>query len=363
MMKNVSVVFLFGNIRPYVNGGTKVVLEYANRLSNQGWKVQLVFSESGVGKKTLLEKIYFRISQYKLIYKYGKSVKRWFALDDKVEEIFVRNLDFCNIPRSDVYVATYVSTAPYLNTYPIECKRKFYFIQDYEVWEKSWDDQETRRTYHYDMTKLVISGWLKDLLKEEGVESVKIPNGFDFNHFRLTVPIEKKDKFSITILYNRNPHKGIEYSLAAVHKVKKRYPQLKVKLFGIYDSRPKELDDWMEYYSNPDKELLNRLYNESSIYIAASIYEGWGLTIGEAMICGCAIACTDTEGFKEMVCNDKTGMLSPIKDINALCNNIIKLIEDDKLRKKIAYEGNRAICKFTWDNSVKLLENTLKKGL
>ena len=204
-----SVSILFGGIRPIVNGGTKVVLEYANRLAERGWKVNLVFALNGYGGSNPLKRIYYFLSLCKTILTNGRSVKNWFNLDDRVKEYFVNNLKYEEIPSADVYIATYVSTSLFLNKYPINTRRKYYFIQDYEIWERGWDEQRTKATYHYDMTKIVISGWLKDLLKQSGVESIKIPNGFDFNYFKMSVPIEQKNKYSITILYNRNPHKGI----------------------------------------------------------------------------------------------------------------------------------------------------------
>ena len=57
---------------------------------------------------------------------------------------------------------------------------------------------------------------------------------------------------------------------------------------------------WMEYYRQPDHDTHNRIYNSSSIYLASSLQEGWGLTVGEAMIYGNAIVCTDTLGFQEV---------------------------------------------------------------
>lgn len=39
---------------------------------------------------------------------------------------------------------------------------------------------------------------------------------------------------------------------------------------------------WMEYYRQPDRDTHNRIYNSSSIYLASSLQEGWGLTVGEA---------------------------------------------------------------------------------
>lgn len=359
-MNNKSVSFLLGGLRPTINGGTKVILEYANRLSENGWQVSLVYGVFQPEEKGIFNKIYHFLSVCKTIYKYGRSVKRWFHLNDCVKEIYVNNLDYNNVPYSDIYIATYVSTAPYLNKYPIDSSRKYYFIQDYEVWGKVWTGYRTRQTYGFSMTKFVISDWLKELLKEEGADSIKLANGFDFNFFKYIVPFDKKDKYSITILYSKNPHKGVSYALKAVRLVKERYPQLKVKLFGTYSKRPEDIDDWMEYNSNPDKNTLNLLYNESAIYVAASTYEGWGLTIGEAMICGAAIACTDTDGFKEMVSHGETGLISPVGDIGALASNVCKLIEDDQLRYRLANNGNLHIQNFTWDNSVMKMIQTFE---
>ena len=357
-----SIAFIFGGIRPFVNGGTKVVLEYANRLSRLGWQVRLVFSMSGDGDKTFIEQIHFLLYQLKLIVKYGISVRNWFDLDKCVDEVYVKSLDYTDVPLSDVYVATYVSTAPFLNSYPIEAKRKFYFIQDYEIWGDNWTDDRTKETYHFDMTKLVISKWLHQLLSHEGVESIIVPNGFDFDYFKMTVPFENKDKYSITILYNENPHKGVKYALEAIQQVKEKYAQLKVNLFGTYTQRPKCLPRWMNYYSCPNQELHNKLYNNSAIYVAASTYEGWGLTIGEAMMCGCAIACTDTDGFKEMVKDGETGLMSPVGDIVSLSNNICRLIENDVLRMRIARAGYNSIRHFSWDNSVKIFSDAIEGG-
>ena len=51
---NCSVSILFGGIRPYVNGGTKVMLEYANRLTEKGWNVRLVFALGGYNGENIL---------------------------------------------------------------------------------------------------------------------------------------------------------------------------------------------------------------------------------------------------------------------------------------------------------------------
>ena len=68
-------------------------------------------------------------------------------------------------------------------------------------------------------------------------------------------------------------------------------------------------------------------------------------------MCGCAVACTDNAGYREMAIDDNTALLSPIKNPAALAENIIRLIEDDALRIRIAEQGYEYIQKFKWDDS------------
>ena len=148
---------------------------------------------------------------------------------------------------------------------------------------------------------------------------------------------------------------GIE----ALEFVKKEIPQLKANLFGI-PQKPKNLPTWISYYQHPDKKALNTIYNEGAIFLGCSNVEGWGLPIGEAMICGAAVACTDNKGYLEMAKDGETALVSPIKDSKALAENIIRLINDDELRQRIATNGNRFIQRFSWDESYAKLKERLE---
>ena len=56
----------------------------------------------------------------------------------------------------------------------------------------------------------------------------------------------------------------------------------------------------------------------------------------------------------------ETALVSPIKDSQALAENIIRLIKDDELRHRIAKNGNEFIKQFKWDSSYKKLKETLR---
>lgn len=132
----------------------------------------------------------------KVIYEYARQ---WFDLDKRVHEHWTFSLNYRHVPRSDLYVCTSPYAAMYLKDYPIDNMRKYYFIQDYENWEDV-TDEKLRATYHYPLQKIVISKWLKRIMDEEGVECRLVSNGFDFEYFKMSVPIEQKDRYRIAMV-------------------------------------------------------------------------------------------------------------------------------------------------------------------
>lgn len=72
---------------------------------------------------------------------------------------------------------------------------------------------------------------------------------------------------------------------------------------------------------------------ESSIFAFSSIYEGFGLVLTEAMMCGLPVvsyACPC--GPKDIISEGKDGFLVPVGDEAALADRICRLIEDKELR-------------------------------
>jgi hypothetical protein len=51
-----------------------------------------------------------------------------------------------------------------------------------------------------------------------------------------------------------------------------------------------------------------------------------------SMVCGCALVCTDSRGARDYLVNQKTALLSKIKDPATLFRDIAGLIEEDNLR-------------------------------
>lgn len=343
------IVFLFPHPAVGPTGGYKVVYEYANRLAADGYQVGIVYSGSIYwNRKSLFHKMTccIRYIQKQL---QGYSCRSWFTLDERIDEHFTFSLNQRHVPKADIYVATSPYTAYYLNEYDHSSK-KFYFIQGYENWGEGLK-AILHDTYHYPFQKVVIARWLKEMLKKQfQEESIWIPNGFDFSKFRKTIAVEKKNPFMVSMLYHQMELKDCAIGFRAFEIVKERFGNLRVSLFGVPE-RPKDLPDWYDYYKRPSDELHNRLNNEAAIFIGTSKTEGWGLTVGEAMMCGQAVCCTDNAGYQEMAIDGETALVSPVGDSEAMANNIIRLIEDEELRYRIANDGYQFIQRFTWEES------------
>lgn len=72
------------------------------------------------------------------------------------------------------------------------------------------------------------------------------------------------------------------------------------------------------------------LFAALDIFVSASHSESFGLAILEAMASKCAIISTETDGAKELLKNDETARLVPVKNPLELANSIEKLLSDEE---------------------------------
>lgn len=344
---------------PY--GGYKIVFEYANRLAADGYRVTLVYPASFWFWRKSLRKKYRSLRRYLSGLRRKDYKAGWFRLDPRIEERWVWSLNECFVPRADIYIATACWTAGYLNRYRrVTPRKKYYLIQGYEVWYPCTEKQ-VLRSYRFTMRKIVIAEWLEEIVcrRSGGGDCRLIHNGLDFDYFRRTVDFGDRDRYCVCMLYHTAEAKGCGDAFRALEIVRKQFPELKVNIFGT-TPRPEGLPEWYRYYQRPDRETHNRIYNEAAVFVAPSHSEGFGLTPCEAMMCGCAVACTDNGGYAVSCKAEETALVGPIRDPERLAENIVRLIEDDALRLRIARAGHENIRRFTWERAYGKLKNYLE---
>ncbi len=96
---------------------------------------------------------------------------------------------------------------------------------------------------------------------------------------------------------------------------------------------------------------LPELLSEASAFILPSLYEGFGITVLEAMACGVPVICSNVSSLPE-VCGS-AGLLIDPTSVTQIEQAIRTITTDKKLRQKKIKEGLAQVKKFSWDKMVR----------
>ncbi len=153
------------------------------------------------------------------------------------------------------------------------------------------------------------------------------------------------------------PLKGLYYLIHALRQVADIRPvELVVvgtpKKNGIIKKLIQSLDlkNHVRFTGRIDDGQFLLEYAKASLAVVPSLYEGFGLPVGEAMACGLPVICT-TGGALPEVAGDAAKLVPP-GDATALAQAILELLEDKNQRERLAEAGyNRIMKEFTWETT------------
>lgn len=342
-------------------GGVLVVLEYANYLHQRGHDVVIYYPQIPYWTQIPERQSYIvKIAIFfKSIFFPRKSKVPWFKTDAsikrilRISDIFVRN--------ADITIATAWPTAYDVAKLSPTKGEKYYFVQGHELWRKN--NKSAKGSYTLPLNIVTVSPWLSRIMRNEyhRIVTAEVYNAIrsDFllpNRF----PARKKNRHTILMMYNSLRCKGAEEGLRALEMIKYEHKSCRILLFGL-ENKPK-ISFEADYYRDPDKHLLLRLYCEADIYLFTSHGEGWGMTPLEAMACRCAVVGTKV-GSIEVVYNTRNVIIIEPKDYLSAYKGLKTLLLNPSLCKSIAEEGYKSVQNINWNNSVSALEASFYKTL
>ncbi|MEO5953255.1 MAG: glycosyltransferase family 1 protein [Chloroflexia bacterium] len=100
----------------------------------------------------------------------------------------------------------------------------------------------------------------------------------------------------------------------------------------------------VDYVDDRDLPLL---YNMAEVFAYPSLYEGFGLPVAEAMMCGTPTLVSG-DGALEEVAGD-AAIRVEATSIESIANGLKQLLRDESLRTRLRAEGPKQVAKFTWD--------------
>ena len=100
----------------------------------------------------------------------------------------------------------------------------------------------------------------------------------------------------------------------------------------------------------PDEDLP-MLYSGSSLFVLPSLYEGFGLPLAEAMACGVPVIASNSSSIPEVV--GGAGLLVPPTQPEAFAEAILRVRNDEDLRRAMIEKGLKQAAGFRWDKAAR----------
>lgn len=196
----------------------------------------------------------------------------------------------------------------------------------------------------------------RDLIELLGVAPTKISVvhlGFSLTQAPLQALIKRERPF---LLYvgGRAGYKNFESLLQAYATNHRLYKQYDLLAFGGGAFTPKELTLISDLKIPPESvvhisgsdAVLAGLYQQASLFVYPSLYEGFGIPPLEAMSFGCPVVCSNVSSIPEVVGN-AAEFFDPYS-ITSIEQVIVRVLNDANLRADLKTKGYARVAAFSW---------------
>ena len=257
--------------------------------------------------------------------------------DDAISYILSLKVDIV------VLVAEWVLIARYLRAKLPNLKIICWLHQDYNTYKNI----DFKAHYSYFKRSLSVVDKVIVLTKEDKMKYSKFLDNLEVIYNPIT--IKKKDTV-ISNLKNKKivcvsrlaiEQKGIDYLI----EIAKRLPaEWTIELAGNGGKREKkQIRKWIDENNLKSKLILvgslndsqlSDLYLSGSIFLLTSRWEGFGLSVTEAMSFGLPVLAFETSDTNAITIHGKYGLLAKTSDIDDICNKLDVLINNSDERSK-----------------------------
>jgi glycosyltransferase involved in cell wall biosynthesis len=192
---------------------------------------------------------------------------------------------------------------------------------------------------------VTVSRHLADRVSPEtGATVAVVPPGWD-----RAFASRRVERGIILAVANAEPGKRVADAIDAF--VRARLPGARFVLAGEHRGTSAEAERIDAYASALGRTLildgvldppaLSDRYAAARVFVTASSYEGWGITVAEAMASGVPVVAFDVPGVRELVRQGEDGILVETGDVEGLARGLRRLWDDPALRRRMGAAAQR----------------------
>jgi len=161
------------------------------------------------------------------------------------------------------------------------------------------------------------------------------------------------------------PGKNVDITVKAYLQIKNKVDYKlviagnRVKEYLLYRGFNESDLDSIQFLGFVSHDDLPMLFNLAELFIMPSFFEGFGLTLVEAMACGCPAVVSETGSLPE-VSRGATLLADPYNPSD-FAEKTLLVLENEKLRYELKKKGLQRASTFTWEISAKMTIEALRE--
>src|SRR5690606_20399032 len=168
-----------------------------------------------------------------------------------------------------------------------------------------------------------------------------------------SAPRGRQERPTVGFMYQTGARKGSDTALAAIERVRREFPDLRVLAFGATEPDHKwPLPDGAEFRLRPPQEQIPEIYRQCDVWLLPSRQEGFAMPGLEAFGSHTPVVATLCGGPDEYIEEGVSGSLVAVEDHEAMAERAIEILRmpDDRWRA-MSEAGYRRSREFSWDKS------------
>ncbi len=223
-------------------------------------------------------------------------------------------------------------------------------------------------------TVIVPSGFLADVFNRRGIATRIVPNIVNIDRFTTEGRhMHTRGDTGPELLVTRNlePLYDINTALRVLQQVRKSFPGATMTICGSGPERDRlvslaqmlEIDSAVVFTGRVENEQIAELYQSADVMVNPSLADNMPNSVLESLASGVAVVSTDVGGVPYLVQHEKTALLVPPGDVDAMAKAVIRVLEDPELATRLVTSGLAEIQQYTWPNVREELQSVYTDAL